>query len=100
MPPTTPGSYSPGPCAALTTYCNRFGFLTKIKPDGTGLAWSTYVGYTGSSYFGVQAILPPRLDAKGNVYVEVQSGIGYPVLNPVQTPQGNAVLGITKFNPT
>jgi len=103
--PTTTGTYNPGPCGLLAAggICQNGAFLTKFKPDG-GLAWSTLVSYSYSGSKGspgIYAILSPRLDARGNVYVEVQSNLGYPELNPVQTfTDGNPKVGITKFDPT
>ena len=100
--PTTPGSFNPGPCGLLNGgICGNGAFLTKFTPDGTGLAWSTLVSYGSPTTPSITAILSPRLDARGNVYVVVQSGLGYPAVNPVQTPTGNTqMLGITKFDPT
>ena len=104
--PTTAGTYNSGPCGALNNgNCGHGAFVTKFTPDGTGLAWSTLLSYatsfTGNGYNGVQVILPPRLDNRGNVYVEVQSSLGYPEVNPVQTfTDFSAKLGITKFDPT
>ena len=101
--PTTAGAYSRG-CAAppaAPTYCYNSSFLTKIKPDGTGLAWSTFVA---GAYGGVDigAILAPLLDSRGNVYVAVQADTpAYPAVNPVQTPTGTSQrVGISKFDPT
>jgi len=104
--PTTSGAYDPGPCGALSGgNCGHGAFLTKLTPDGSALAWSTLVSYSypvaGTGYNGVQQILPPRLDAWGNIYVEVQSSLGYPTVNPVQTfTDWNGKLGITEFDPT
>jgi hypothetical protein len=100
--PTTPGSFNPGPCGAQNAgYCAHGAFLTKLKPDGTGLVWSTLLGYTNAAYNGIDEVLPPRLDALGNIYVEVSTFQGYPVVNPVQTfTDSNLKVGITKFDPT
>ena len=104
--PTTPGAYDPGPCGLLSSggSCENGAFLTKFTPDGSGLAWSTLVSYSYSGSRGspgIYAILSPRLDARGNVYVEVQSNLGFPEVNPVQTfTDGNPKVGVTKFDPT
>lgn len=43
-------------------YCNpSAGFLSVINPDGSGLAWSTLLGYGNTN--------PLTLDAEGNVYL-------------------------------
>ena len=91
--PTTPGVYDSSTCAG------NCAFLTKLKPDGSGLVWSDMVadGSTDEAFM----IMPPRLDSLGNLYVEVQTPYGYPVVNPVQQGQLDQMyLGITKFNPT
>ncbi len=102
--PTTPGAYDPGPCGVQNGgVCGNGGFLTKFTPDGSALAWSTLVGYSSNvvGHQTISAILPPRLDAWGNVYVQVQSSRGYPEVNPVQTfTDLNSKVGITKFDPT
>jgi len=38
--PTTPGSYNPGPPPTS----GSFSFISKLKPDGSGLVYSTYFG--------------------------------------------------------
>jgi hypothetical protein len=91
--PTTLGVYDSSSCEG------NCAFLTKLKPDGSGLVWSDMVadGSTDEAFM----IMPPRLDALGNLYVEVQTPYGYPVVNPVEEGQVNQIyLGITKFNPT
>jgi hypothetical protein len=100
--PTTSGTYNSGPCGLLNGgICANGAFLTKFTPDGTALAWSTLVSYAINGYTGVTAILSPRLDALGNVYVEVQSSLGYPQVNPAQTfTDTDSKVGITKFDPT
>ena len=100
--PTTSGTFNPGPCGVLTGrgYCPNGAFLTKFTPDGTGLAWSTLVSYSSNTTPSIGAILSPRLDARGNVYVIVQAGPGYFAVNPVQTPTLGTQLGITKVDPT
>ncbi len=57
--PTTPGVVQPklnGP---------RDSVVLKLKPDGSGLAFSTFLGGTGED----DAIMGARLDAAGNIYV-------------------------------
>ncbi len=103
--PVTPGANNIGPCTTNSSalYCSNTAFLTKLKPDGSGLAWSTFVGYPyqGGTSGGVLLITPPRLDSKGNVYVEGMSSAGYPQVNGLQaSPGGNPQVFVTKYDPT
>jgi hypothetical protein len=103
--PVTAGANNQGPCTANSggLYCSNTAFLTKLKPDGSGLAWSTFVGYPlqGGTSGGVTLITPPRLDSKGNVYVEGMSSAGYPQVNGLQaSPGGNPQVFVTKYDPT
>lgn len=70
--PVTPGAFDPsldGP---------GYGFVTKLLPNGSGLAWSTFLGLTaptnGSGYMtGLD------VDAAGNVLtVGSMNGVGWP----------------------
>jgi hypothetical protein len=57
--PTTPGVVQPhlkGP---------RDSAIVKLKPDGSGLVFATFLGGTGED----DAIMGARLDAAGNIYV-------------------------------
>lgn len=69
--PAFPGN----PAAANST-----GFATKLKSDGSGLIFSTYVG--GSSGDGAQAV---ATDPAGNTYVAGDTiSKDFPTLNPIQ----------------
>lgn len=59
--PVTPGAFDP---TDPTLPGNSSGFVTKLNPAGTALAWSTYLG--GSYNSSVQAI---AVDSSGNAYV-------------------------------
>ncbi len=69
--PVFPGN----PAAANST-----GFATKLKSDGSGLIFSTYIG--GSSGDGAQAV---ATDPAGNTYVAGDTtSKDFPTLNPIQ----------------
>lgn len=65
--PATPGAYDTvfagGPVDGFGIPANTDGFLAKLKPDGTGLVWATYLGGAGSD--AVNAI---AVDLAGNVW--------------------------------
>jgi hypothetical protein len=58
--PTTPGSFQPAYAGG-----DADGFVTKLRPDGRRLVWSTFVG--GSGYDGAH---DGELDAAGNFYLD------------------------------
>jgi uncharacterized protein (TIGR03437 family) len=100
--PVTPGAYQ----ITCGVGCGLTGFVTKIKPDGSGLVWSSMLGNltnpaSGGYYGPVDAIGPIQVDASGNVYVAGQSAIGFPEVNPIQTTTGGAAQAfVAEFNPT
>ena len=100
--PVTPGSYQ----TTGGVGCGLTGFVTKIKPDGSGLVWSTLLGNltnpaSGGYYGPVDAIGPIQVDANGNVYVAGESAIGFPEVNPIQTTTGGGAQAfVAKLNPT
>ena len=100
--PVTPGAYQ----TTCGVGCGMIGFVTKIKPDGSGLAWSTMLGQltnaaSGGYYGPIDAIGPIQVDASGNVYVAGQSTIGFPEVNPLETTTGGAAQAfVAKFDPT
>ena len=67
------------------------GFLTKLKPDGSGLVFSTYLGGTWS-----ESINDVALDGAGNVYVtgDTQSH-DFPVTPGVIQPNGGFPICIS-----
>jgi len=79
--PVTSGAYitacgGGGTCAA--------GHVTKLSPQLTSIAWSTYVG--GSRQDGADNLYftgPIQLDGKGNVYITGQASPSFPMLNSV-----------------
>lgn len=100
--PVTSGAYQT--TSEIGTYGGATGFVTKIKPDGSGLAWSTLLGnLTNSASGGYRGILtamgPVQLDASGNVYVAGQAEIGFPEVNPLQaTTGGGPQAFVAKFD--
>jgi uncharacterized protein (TIGR03437 family) len=100
--PVTPGAYQ----ITCGVGCGSTGFVTKIKPDGSGLVWSTLLGNltnpaSGGYYGPVDAIGPIQVDANGNVYVAGESAIGFPEVNPIQTTTGGGAQAfVAKLNPT
>ncbi len=76
--PVTSGTYSTV-CGPNGQTCSA-AHVTKLKPDGTGILWSTYVGATKPD--GSDALFftgPIRLDGNGNVYIMGQAGTGFPI---------------------
>jgi len=76
---------------------NQDAFLTELKPDGSALIYSTYIGGTGAD-FGTAV----TLDTLGNAYVagSTQSK-DFPTKNPLQL--GNVGLSdafVTEVDPT
>lgn len=70
--PTTAGAYQRvfgGADPADLYFQTGDGFITKLKPDGSGLIYSTLFGGSGDDY--VQSI---AVDASGNVYFTGSSG--------------------------
>ena len=103
--PVTPGAYQIT-CGTGYNNCGGTGFVTKVKPDGSGLVWSTMLGNltnaaSGGYYGPVDAIGPIQVDANGNVYVAGESAIGFPEVNPIQTTTGGGAQAfVAKLNPT
>lgn len=62
--PTTPGSYNPVP---TPTY-GYVSFISKLKPDGSGLVYSTYFGGASASGIGGDQILCIAVDSTGAAY--------------------------------
>ena len=60
------------------------GFVTELKPDGSGLVYSTYLGGTS-----IDACLGIALDSNGNAYLTgITSSTDFPTFNPLQSKLG------------
>lgn len=69
--PTTPNAYQ--------TYTNEASFLTELKADGSGLAYSTTVG---DSTYRINGM---ALDPNGDIWLAGQTGsTEFPLLDPIQ----------------
>ncbi|MGA3100033.1 MAG: SBBP repeat-containing protein, partial [Bryobacteraceae bacterium] len=99
--PVTSGAYQTvcgpngGTCAAA--------HVTKLKPDGSGIVWSTFVG--DAKVGGSDALFdtgPIQLDGKGNVYIMGQSNPGFPLVNPVEAAPtlGSLEVLVVELDPT
>ncbi len=89
--PVTPGVFQ-------TVYAgNQDAFLTEMKPDGSALVYSTYLGGTEIDYGTALAI-----DASGNAYVTgYTNSIDFPTLNPLQlSNDGLYDAFVTEISPT
>jgi uncharacterized protein (TIGR03437 family) len=66
--PTTPGAFMTGPNpvfpTGIYTRYPPYGFVSRLKPDGSGLIFSTYIGGGGAIIMGAIAV-----DAQGNAFV-------------------------------
>ena len=66
--PVTAGAYQTafagGPVSTFGVPANTDGFLAKLKPDGSGLVWATYLGGSGND-----AVIAIAVDPAGNVWV-------------------------------
>lgn len=80
--PTTAGVYSGSNKGSFDV------FVTKVKPDGSGLVYSTYVGGSGSDSGNAIAV-----DGSGNAFVAGGASAGFPTTGSAyqQTFQGGAV---------
>ena len=95
--PTTPGAFSNFPTPSGN------GFATKILADGSGLAWSTYIGGNGG---GGGLLEECAVDAAGNVtVVGWQNQPGWPTTSDALMPNyvggfPSSDLVVTKFDAT
>jgi uncharacterized protein (TIGR03437 family) len=75
-------------------------FVTKIKPDGTGLLWSTYLGGSGGSFDESTGM---ATDYSGNAYVTGTVGsMNFPTANALQATRspGASQSFITRIGET
>jgi hypothetical protein len=71
-------------------------FVTKLQPNGSGLAWSTYLGGSAADQgIGI------TVDAAGSAYVLGRTASSnFPVVNAFQQPISGDHAFVTKFSPT
>lgn len=99
--PTTPGAYQ-----GWLSGDGRNAFISKIKPSGTGLAYSTYLGGSGNGTTGGPGEVANGIavDAQGNAYIAgVTNSTDFPTLNPIPTGRPDypafAQALVTKLHP-
>ena len=87
----TPNGWKTAPAGAVEA------FAARLKADGSGLDYSTYLAGSADDY--AQGI---AVDAAGNVYVAgYTSSDNFPVQNPLQASHKDmADIFVTKLNPT
>lgn len=104
----TGGTYSPDfPIRNALQPINRGSrdaFVTKLVPDGSALAYSTFLGGTGAENlveFGVPVGGTIALDATGAVYLTGSTNsVDFPLLDPFQaTPGGAGDAFVAKLTP-
>ncbi len=90
--PTTPASFQEEIASGCTgdTACAE-GFVTKLDPSGSSIAYSTFLGGTAGDSADDVAI-----DAVGNVYVKgMTSSANFPTLNAMQPEYGGGGICTT-----
>jgi len=79
--PTTPGAFQ------TTGMGWGESFLSKIKPDGSAFAFSTYV--SGTDYDQISGL---SVDPSGDIYAVGYAGSGFPMVSAVQGKHGGGFL--------
>ena len=94
--PTTPGAFQEVNHGGASQGISGDGFLTELKPDGSGLVFATFLGGSGGDIAASVA-----LDSAGAIYVSGTTGSpDFPTRNPLQgTFKGTLNAFITKFAP-
>jgi uncharacterized protein (TIGR03437 family) len=93
--------YGPGGLAAL--YNRSSAFVTKLNPAGTALVYSTYLGGSGSSYYGDRGN-GVVVDGSGNAYIAGLAGsTDFPVTQGAFQKANRSAVGdnafVSKLNP-
>jgi hypothetical protein len=92
MFPTTSGAFQTA-CNLMSDNQCLNGFVTKLNPSGSALAYSTYLGGTGGDYGVAIAV-----DSSGSAYVAGFTGsVDFPVMHPFQSTPSQGF--IAKFKP-
>ncbi|MBI2688703.1 MAG: SBBP repeat-containing protein [Acidobacteria bacterium] len=91
--PMTPGAFD----TTLKTLSESRAFVAKLSPEGTGLAYATYLGDPGS----ISVLSGMVVDPAGNAYVAGETAsTQFPTLNSMQSPLGNCCYGfVTAIKP-
>jgi hypothetical protein len=91
--PTVTGSLN----TKFTAGSNGMAFVTKLKQDGSGLVYSTFLGSLTSGASAAHAI---GLDAAGDAYVAGgTSSTDFPLMNPYQSINRGGGAFVSKLDP-
>jgi hypothetical protein len=106
--PTTPGAFQTDFTGTGTGASNSAAFVAKMRPDGSGLDYCTFLGGRGINPAGALAGSNPddiamavAVDAQGQAVVAGRTESDrFPVLNPVQPAYGGGISDafVTKLN--
>jgi uncharacterized protein (TIGR03437 family) len=75
--PTTAGSFETAPVVPLWNSASAAGIVARLKADGKGLDWSTYV--MSMDHGSEQGITKLAVTASGDAYIAGLTGAGFPV---------------------
>jgi len=95
--PVTAGAYEStcGSCDAA--------FVAKLNSTATSILWATYVGGANTNGSDVTEVTGPiALDGNGNVYIQILTGPGFPLLDPLEPAAvgGDLPLVVAELDPT
>ncbi len=96
--PTTPGAFQTVNNGGTSPGISGDAFVTEVKPDGSGLVFSTFLGGTTGGNFAASVVV----DSTGAIYVAGgTAATDFPTKNPYQaTLSGTGFNGfLTKFAP-
>jgi beta-propeller repeat-containing protein/HYDIN/CFA65/VesB family protein len=96
--PTTPGAFQTVNNGGASPGISGDAFVTEVKPDGSGLVFSTFLGGTTGGNFASSVVV----DSTGAIYVAGgTAATDFPTKNPYQaTLSGTGFNGfLTKFAP-
>jgi uncharacterized protein (TIGR03437 family) len=74
--PTTSGSFEPAPGVPLWNNTGPGGFVARLSPDGSALAWSSYV--MSADHGQQQGVAQLAVTASGESYLAGVTGPGFP----------------------
>jgi hypothetical protein len=94
--PITPGAFR-------TALSDTDAFVTKLRPDGSGLVYSTFLGHVNLDLYFLPALAPTSIavDASGSAVVGGQARPGFPVTSGAAQTTFNGFLDgfVTKLRP-